>query len=81
MITPHKYLNLNLSILNLGGVVLSALKEDKAIKYDELLRKVILSRGENAKEVFIPTLSFLYALGKIEYRKDIDTIEYIYNEA
>jgi hypothetical protein len=27
--------------------------------------------------VFIPALSFLYLLGKIEYQKDIDTIEYI----
>lgn len=77
MITPHKYLNLNLSILNLGGLIIGLLKEDGATKYDELLNKVILARGENAKDVFIPTLSFLYLLGKIEYRKDIDTIEYL----
>ncbi|PVD49611.1 hypothetical protein DC498_24065 [Terrimonas sp.] len=77
MIAPHKYLNLNLSVLNLGGLIISTLKEDGAIKYDELLKKVILARGESAKDVFIPTLSFLYALGKIEYRKDIDTIEYL----
>ncbi|TXJ24668.1 MAG: hypothetical protein E6Q24_15965 [Chitinophagaceae bacterium] len=77
MITPHKYLNLNLSILNLGGLIIGLLKEGGATKYDELLNKVILARGENAKDVFIPTLSFLYLLGKIEYRKDIDTIEYL----
>jgi hypothetical protein len=77
MIAPHKYLDLNLSLLNLGGVILSIVKEDGVIKYDELLEKVTLSRGINAKEVFIPALSFLYLLGKIEYQKDIDTIEYI----
>ena len=77
MITPHKYLNLNLSVLNLGGLILTILKEDSAIKYSELLDKVILARGINAKEVFIPTLSFLYLLGKIEYQKEIDTIEFI----
>jgi hypothetical protein len=77
MIAPHKYLDLNLSLLNLGGLILSIVKEDSIIKYDELLEKVILSRGNNAKEVFIPALSFLYLLGKIEYKKDIDTIEYI----
>lgn len=77
MITPHKYLDLNLSVLNLGGLILNIIKEDGAVKYDELLNKVILARGDNAKEVFIPTLSFLYLLGKIEYQKDIDTIEYI----
>jgi hypothetical protein len=77
MISPHKYLDLNLSLLNLGGVILNIIKEDNAVKYDELLEKVILARGISAKEVFIPALSFLYLLGKIEYQKDIDTIEFI----
>lgn len=77
MIAPHKYLDLNLSILNLGGVILTIIKNEGAVKYDELLERVILARGENAKEVFIPTLSFLYVLGKIEYQRDIDTIEFI----
>jgi ABC-3C biological conflict system middle component len=77
MITPHKYLDLNLSLLNLGGLIISIIKKDGVIKYDELLEKVILSRGNSAKEVFIPTLSFLYLMGKIEYQKDIDTIEFI----
>jgi len=77
MIAPHKYLDLNLSLLNLGGLILNILKEDGAIKYDELLDRIILARGESAKDVFIPSLSFLYILGKIEYKKDIDTIEYI----
>jgi len=77
MIAAHKYLDLNLSILNLGGVILSIISEVGAVKYDELLEKVILARGNSAKEVFIPTLSFLYLLGKIEYQKNIDTIEFI----
>ncbi len=77
MIAPHKYLDLNLSILNLGGFILNIVKTDGAIKYNELLEKVILARGINAKEVFLPTLSFLYILGKIEYHNNIDTIEFI----
>jgi len=77
MIAPHKYLDLNLSVLNLGGVILNVVKQEGAIKYDELLERVMLARGANAKEVFIQTLSFLYLLGKIDYKKDIDTIEFI----
>ena len=77
MITPHKYLDLNLSLLNLGGLILSITKKEGAIKYDELLERIILLRGDNAKEVFTPTLSFLYILGKIEYQKNIDSIEFI----
>ncbi len=77
MISPHKYLDLNLSILNLGGVILNIIKNDEVVKYGELLDKVILVRGIGAKDIFIPTLSFLYILGKIEYQKDIDAIELI----
>ncbi|MEZ0487008.1 ABC-three component system middle component 8 [Fibrella aquatica] len=77
MIAPHKYLDLNLSILNLGGVILKIIMEDGAIKYDELLNRVVLARGKNAKDVFVQTLSFLYILGKINYQKDIDTIEFV----
>jgi hypothetical protein len=75
MISPHKYLNLNLSVINLGGVILSILLEQEIMKYDELLERVLLNNGENAKEVFVPTLSFLYSIGKIEYRNEIDSIE------
>lgn len=77
MIAPHKYLDINLSVLNLGGVVLKIIKEENIIKYDELLYKVVLIRGESAKDAFLPTLSFLYLLGKIEFKKDIDSIEFI----
>jgi hypothetical protein len=77
MIAPHKYLDLNLSLLNLGGLILNILKDEGAVKYDELLEKVILVRGNSAKDVFIPTLSFLYILGKIEYQREIDSIEFI----
>lgn len=75
MIQPHKYLDLNTSILSLGGLILNILKEHNSIKYDELLNKVVISKGIDSERVFIPTLSFLYLLGKLEYRRDLDTIE------
>jgi hypothetical protein len=77
MIKPHKYLDLNLSVINMGGVILSILQNEGVVKYDELLEKVTFAQGTSAKDVFLPTLSFLYLLGKIEYSKDIDSIEYI----
>ena len=77
MIKPYKYLDLNLSVLNLGGIILSIMQYEVLLKYDELLQKVILARGEGAKDTFLPTLSFLYLLGKIEYNKEIDSIEYL----
>lgn len=77
MITPHKYLNLDLSLLSLGGLVLKLLQEFNSLKYDELLEKLVLSRGDSVKDVFTLTLSFLYLLNKIEYNKELDTIEII----
>lgn len=75
MIKPHKYLDLNLSVLNLGGVILSIMQTEMILKYDDLLQKVILVIGEEAKQVFLPSLSFLYLLGKVDYKSDIDSIE------
>lgn len=77
MITPHKYLDLNLSVISLGALIITFLKNDGLMKYDELLEKITLARGENAKDVFVQTLGFLFLMGKIEYKKDIDSIEYI----
>jgi hypothetical protein len=77
MISPHKYLDLDVSILSIGGLIISTLKIEGALKYDELLDKVLIIKGDRAKESFIPTISFLYLLGKIDYQKDIDIIEYI----
>ena len=77
MIVPHKYLNLDLSVLNTGGLILMFMKELNVMKYDELLDKILLAQGEAAKEVFIPALEFLFLLGKIEYHKNIDAIKII----
>jgi len=77
MIAPHKYLNLDLSVLNTGGLILKIMKELNMMKYDELLDKIQLERGEAVKEVFIPALGLLFLLGKIEYHSSMDIIELI----
>lgn len=75
MIVPSKYLNLNLSVINLGGIILKILQTSGMVKYDDLLDRLIFVQGEDTKEVFSSTLSFLFLLGKIQYHKDLDTIE------
>ena len=66
MIAPNKYLDLNLSILNLGGIILKILQSSGIMRYDDLLDRLVFVQGENTKEVFSSTLSFLYLLGKIQ---------------
>ena len=75
MIAPNKYLDLNLSVINLGGIILKILQSSGIMRYDDLLDRLIFVQGENAKEVFSSTLSFLYLLGKIQNNKNLDTIE------
>ncbi len=77
MIEPHKYMDIEYSILNIGGIILSILKNRVYITYDELLDDVTLRYGEKSKTVFIPSLSFLFLLGKIDYERDTDTLKLI----
>ena len=77
MLLPHKYLNLELSVLSITAVILSVFKAENFIKYDDLLKKLIDLKGEEVKEVFLPALSFLYLIGKLKYHQSIDSIEYI----
>ena len=74
MIMPDKYTNLNLSVVNIGGVILKSLYNCSVQKYDDLENHVAASLGVNAKLLFVQALSFLYALGKINYQPSSDSI-------
>ena len=47
MIAPNKYLDLNLSILNLGGIILKILQSSGIMRYDDLLDRLVFVQGEN----------------------------------
>lgn len=77
MIKPDKYTNLNLSLVNIGGVVLKSLCNCTIQKYEDLENHVTSVLGENSKLLFVPALSFLYAIGKISYKPSSDTINLV----
>lgn len=77
MIMPDKYTNLNLSIVNIGGIILKSLQNCSIQKYDDLENHVSASLGDSAKLLFVPALSFLYALGKINYQSSSDSINLV----
>lgn len=77
MIKPDKYTNLNLSLVNIGGVVLKSLCNCTIQKYEDLESHVTSVLGENSKLLFVPALSFLYAIGKISYQPSSDTINLV----
>ena len=79
MIKPDRHTNLDTSILNISASILVEFKGNSLITYDSLLKRMTKALGEDIKELFPYSLSFLFLLGKIEYHKESDSI--IYNEA
>ena len=77
MIMPDKYTNLNLSIVNIGGIVLKSLYNCNVQKYEDLENHVSAVLGDNSKLLFVPALSFLYAIGKINYQQSTDSINLV----
>lgn len=77
MLRPHKYLNLNKSVIKISSLIIRYLKENKVLKYSELSQRVNEFYGEDMKQLFVQALNFLYLLGKLDYHRDIDTLELI----
>jgi hypothetical protein len=77
MITPNKYMNLELSVINTGGIILKSLSHCPIQKFDELENTVISVLGNSAKRIFVNALCFLYLLGKISYQSGTDSIKLI----
>ena len=75
MITAHKYLNLDYSVINVSALILEKLKKGSLLKYDELLKSVASILGDSAKEQFPYAVNFLYLIGKISYISHLDSFE------
>jgi hypothetical protein len=75
MITPHKYLNLDLSVINVSALIIDKLKKHSLLTYDELLNMTINALGKNAKEVFPYSLNFLFLLDKLHYSSQLDVFQ------
>lgn len=75
MITAHKYLNLDLSVVNLSAVIIDKLKKENLLQYTELQSLIVTALGEQAKEVFPYAVNFLFLLGKINYLTELDAFQ------
>lgn len=76
MITPHKYLNLDLSVVNVSAFIIKELQRTSLVKYDELINSLASKLGDGSKEVFPYAIDFLYLLDKIRYHNaPVDAFE------
>jgi len=76
MIKPYKYMKVKLSLLGVSSEILKIISQEKVIKYDNLLDSLISKDGSKIKPLFLPSLSFLFLLGKISYSQKEDILKY-----
>lgn len=76
MIRPTKHLNLDTCVLRAAAVLLSRLREERLCAFANL-RTALAAFGEDADPIFMPTLHFLFLLGRIDYHPQTDSFEYI----
>lgn len=77
MIKPNKHTNVQLSPINIGAQVISILKENRIMKYNELQNYIADKYHKDALYNFVPGLDILFCFGKIKYHINIDSIEII----
>lgn len=77
MLKPHKYLDLDNSVLLISSEMLKVLTEYNCIEYEDLFRIIKEKFEESGDFLFLPALNFLYLLGVVEYSSELDMLELI----
>ncbi|MCP4219207.1 MAG: hypothetical protein GY765_31520 [bacterium] len=77
MIRPHKRMNPQFSVINIGGLIIRALKENRMLNFDQLLAHLAAQTSDEVKEVYLPSLSFLYIIGKLVYHQENDSFQLV----
>lgn len=75
MLKPHKFLNIELCVLNIAKDVILLLQDAQSIEYADLVSRLIQRHDKKVQEMIIPALNFLFLVGKIRYHRDNDSIE------
>lgn len=76
MIRAAKHLNLDTCVLRAAAIMLSRLRIERICGFSDL-RASLEPFGEDAEPIFLPTLHFLFLLGRIDYHPQTDSFEYL----
>jgi len=76
MLTPKKHLDLDVSVMRIAAIMLRELSRRGVIEFEKLRGIIIRRVGPDGDLSFMPALSFLFILGRVEYHMKNDTIEY-----
>lgn len=79
MIKPTKFLNLDNCVISISKDILQMLLNNKSIPYNHLYEELKIKYNYNAdfEYNFLPSLDFLFLLGKISYSSSTDCLELI----
>lgn len=76
MIRPAKHLNLNTCVIRAASRLLARLQGERVCGFEEL-RHSLDDLGTDADVLFLPTVHFLFLLGRVEYHAQTDSFEYL----
>lgn len=76
MIRATKHLNLNTCVLRASSRLLAKLQAERLCGY-EALRSSLMGLDSDADILFLPTIHFLFLLGRVNYHAQTDSFEYI----
>jgi hypothetical protein len=74
MLTAKKHLKLDVSVLRVSALMLRELRRRGVLEYERLRRYVVRRVGADGELAFVPALSFLFLLDKVEYHLKNDTL-------
>jgi len=74
MLNPCKHNDLSFTVLNIAGLMIEILQQNRILTYDDLHSVLTHQTSESVNEVYHYALSFLYLVGKLEYIPEIDTL-------
>lgn len=74
MITPTKYLKLDICTLNVAAHVIALLTTHGAMKFVELHDRLERDLGDGTRFEFMNALSLLFLLDRLEYSEDADAL-------
>lgn len=76
MIRPAKHLNLNTCVIRAASRLLARLQGERICGFEEL-RHSLDDLGTDADVLFLPTVHFLFLLGRVDYHAQTDSFEYL----
>jgi hypothetical protein len=76
MLIPSKHDHPDRTVLNVSSIILRHLRKQRIAAYADLSR-LAKRQVKGGDVLFIPAMDVLYMLGLVEYRRKVDSFEYV----